>query len=315
GNAIVYVAIPVEDIEDTMATATEVLAAGLAILVLVLSGVMWLVIGRTLAPVERIRQQASAITGRHLDRRVVEPVQRDEIGRLARTVNAMLVRLEDSAERQNRFVADAAHELRSPIASLRTQLETARVKQNGSENVVSVPDLLQETLRMQTLVDRLLLLARTDTGDLAQRRVTVDLDDTVDDAMSSLVDIRVSVDLAGVHPAQLTGDPDLLEQVVRNILQNAVRYASSEVKVSLCTEDRQAVLTVDDDGPGIPVERRGEVFRRFTRLDAARDRHGGGVGLGLAIVAEIVHAHGGSIEVGCASIGGARFCVRLPSDI
>lgn len=315
GNAIVYVAIPVEDIEDTMATATEVLAAGLAILVLVLSGVMWLVIGKTLAPVERIRQQASAITGRHLDRRVVEPVQRDEIGRLARTVNAMLVRLEDSAERQNRFVADAAHELRSPIASLRTQLETARVKQNGSENVVSVPDLLQETLRMQTLVDRLLLLARTDTGDLAQRRVTVDLDDTVDDAMSSLVDIRVSVDLAGVHPAQLTGDPDLLEQVVRNILQNAVRYASSEVKVSLCTEDRQAVLTVDDDGPGIPVERRGEVFRRFTRLDAARDRHGGGVGLGLAIVAEIVHAHGGSIEVGCASIGGARFCVRLPSDI
>ncbi|MEJ7706899.1 MAG: HAMP domain-containing sensor histidine kinase [Nocardioidaceae bacterium] len=310
GAAIVYVAIPMEDIEDTMATATEVLVAGLAVLVLVLSGVMWLIIGRTLAPVERIRQQASAITGRHLHRRVVEPAQRDEIGRLARTVNEMLARLEDSADRQNSFVADAAHELRSPIASLRTQLETARIEQNGDG--LSVPDLLQETYRMQTLVDRLLLLAHTDSGDLAMQRVTVDLDDTVDDVMSSLVDARVSVDLSDVHPAQMNGDPDLLEQVVRNIVQNAMRYAVRDVKVSLRTEDQRAVLTIDDDGPGIPVERRGDIFRRFTRLDAARDRREGGVGLGLAIVAEIVRAHGGQIDVGCAPIGGARLQVRLP---
>jgi signal transduction histidine kinase len=263
--------------------------------------------------VERIRRQASAITGRQLDRRVHEPIQQDEIGRLARTVNAMLARLQDSAERQNRFVADAAHELLSPVASLRAQLETAQDGESVIPDGVSVPDLLQETLRMQTLVDRLLLLARTDAGDLAPRRAMVDLDDTIDDVISSLIHPRVSIDLTGVHPVQVTGDPDLLEQVVRNLVQNAVRHASQQVRLGLSTEGGEAVLTVDDDGPGIPVERRDEVFRRFTRLDAARDRSGGGVGLGLAIVTEIVRAHAGSIEVDWAPIGGARFRVRLPA--
>jgi signal transduction histidine kinase len=313
GTATIYVVISIEDIEDTMATAAKVGAVGLVALVLALCGVMWLLIGRTLAPVERIRRQASAITGRQLDRRVHEPIQQDEIGRLARTVNAMLARLQDSAERQNRFVADAAHELLSPVASLRAQLETAQDGESVIPDGVSVPDLLQETLRMQTLVDRLLLLARTDAGDLAPRRAMVDLDDTIDDVISSLIHPRVSIDLTGVHPVQVTGDPDLLEQVVRNLVQNAVRHASQQVRLGLSTEGGEAVLTVDDDGPGIPVERRDEVFRRFTRLDAARDRSGGGVGLGLAIVTEIVRAHAGSIEVDWAPIGGARFRVRLPA--
>jgi signal transduction histidine kinase len=314
GPATIYVAVSIEEVEDTMETATGVGVIGLAALLLALSGVMWLIIGRTLAPVERIRQQASAITGRQLDRRVLEPSQQDEIGRLARTVNAMLDRLQDSAERQNRFVADAAHELLSPVASLRAQLETAQEGRSVDRDGVSVPDLLQETLRMQTLIDRLLLLARTDAGDLAPRRASVDLDDTIDDVMSSLIQPRVPVDLTGVHPVQVTGDRDLLEQVVRNLVQNAVRHASQQVRVGLGAEGGEAVLTVDDDGPGIPVERRDEVFRRFTRLDAARDRSGGGVGLGLAIATEIVRAHGGSISVDRAPIGGARFRLRLPTD-
>ena len=309
GAATIYVAISMQDLDDIMETATAVGAIGLILLLLVLCGVMWLVLGRTLAPVERIRQQADAITGRHLDHRVLEPVQHDEIGRLARTMNAMLARLQDSAERQNRFVADAAHELRSPVASLRAQLETAR---NGDSDGQLRSDLLQETLRMQTMVDRLLMLARNDAGDLAPRQDVVDLDDTVDDVVSSLVESRVPLDLSEVSPAQVTGDAALLEQVVRNLVQNAVRYARSQVRVGLCTQGGQAVLTVEDDGPGIPTERRGEVFDRFTRLDTARDRDGGGVGLGLAIVAEIVRVHSGEIDVDRAPIGGARFRVHFP---
>ena len=313
GAATIYVAISIEDVEDTMEAATGIGAIGLGALLLVLSGVMWLLVGRTLAPVERIRQQASAITGRQLDRRVLEPIQQDEIGRLARTVNAMLARLQDSAERQNRFVADAAHELLSPVASLRAQLETAQNRQVVTGEGASVPELLQETLRMQTLIDRLLLLARTDAGELTPRMGMVDLDDTIHDVVSSLIHPHVPIDLTGVHPVQVTGDPDLLEQVVRNLVQNAVRHARQQVRVRLSAEDGQAVLTVDDDGPGIPLERRDEVFQRFTRLDAARDRKGGGVGLGLAIATEIVHAHSGSIEVDRAPIGGARFRLQLPT--
>jgi signal transduction histidine kinase len=312
GPATIYVAISIEDVEDTMEAATGVGAIGLAVLLLALSGVMWLLVGRTLAPVEHIRQQASAITGRQLDRRVLEPIQQDEIGRLARTVNAMLARLQDSAERQSRFVADAAHELLSPVASLRAQLEIVQNRQGVIGDGASVPDLLQETMRMQTLIDRLLLLARSDAGELAPRRGVVDLDDTIHDVVSSLIHSRVPVDLTGVHPVQVTGDPDLLEQVVRNLVQNAVRHARQQVRVGLTAEDGQAVITVDDDGPGIPMERRDEVFQRFTRLDAARDRKGGGVGLGMAIATEIVRAHSGSIEVDRAPIGGARFRLQLP---
>ena len=310
-DATIYVAISIEDVADTMATATEVGAIGLLLLLLVLCSAMWVIIGTTLAPVERIRQQASAISGRHLDRRVLEPVQRDEIGRLARTVNAMLARLQDSAERQNRFVEDAAHELRSPVTSLRTQLETARntTSRNGA---ASVSDLLQETLRMQGLVDRLLLLSRTDADELVLHRTTVDLDDTVNEVVTTFLDTGVSVDASDVHPAQVNGDPVLLEQVVRNLVENAVRHADSRVRICLEAENGQAVLTVDDDGPGIPVERRDEAFRRFARLDAARDRDSGGVGLGLAIVAGLVEAHSGSIEVDSAPMGGARLRVRLP---
>jgi signal transduction histidine kinase len=274
---------------------------------------MWTVIGRTLAPVETIRREADAITGRDLDRRVFEPAQEDEIGRLARTVNAMLARLQDSAERQRRFVADTAHELRSPIASLRTQLETARDSRRPVdwENVSA--DLLDETVRMQRLAEQLLLLARADSGILRRTRLAVDLDDVVDTVVSHLADHRpVRVDCHAVEPVQVTGDSMLLEQLVRNLLDNAVSHAAREVHVSLSHSDGVAVLTVDDDGPGVPPDRRHEVFERFTRLDIARDRDHGGAGLGLAIVADIARAHEGQVDVGDAPLGGARFRVRLP---
>lgn len=311
GDVTIFVAISVDHVGETVASAVKAGGAGLALLVLALCGVMWFVIGRTLAPVDAITAQAAEVSGNQLDRRVPEPVQDDEIGRLARTVNAMLARLQGSAERQRRFVADAAHELRNPIASIRAQLETAPDRTGGVQALV--PDLMHETLRMHALVDQLLLLARSDAGSLALNRHAVDLDDTVEAAVTSCqCQGNVPVDLSAVHPVQLSGDPRLLEQVARNLIENAVRYAATEVRVGLCADAADAVLTVDDDGPGVPERHREVVFNRFTRLDAARDRGGGGVGLGLAIVAGIVSAHDGSIEVTGSPVGGARFTVRLP---
>lgn len=312
GDATIFVAVSVDDAQEMIATAVRVATIVLAALVLALCAAMWVFIGRTLARVEAIRDRAEAISGRHLDRRVPEPVYDDEIGRLARTFNAMLARLEDSAERQRRFVADAAHELRSPIASLRAQVETARDNGSGGRIELVGPDLMAETLRMQVLVDQLLLLARSDGRSLPLHRRAVDLDDTVDAAVASVLPHRVAVDLAAIQPVQVSGDADLLEQVIRNLLENALRHARAQVRVSVSQHGTDAQLSVDDDGPGIPEQHRLAVFGRFTRLDDARDRGGGGVGLGLAIVADIVAAHRGRVEVMTAPGGGARVTVWLP---
>lgn len=323
GPATAFVAFSLEEIEETVAVAARVGALGLPVLILALSGAMWVVVGRTLAPVEAIRAQADAITGSALDRRVPEPPQHDEIGRLARTVNAMLDRLQGSAERQRRFVADAAHELRSPVASLRAQLEVARreavVGAGGSrtpdEDVTQLlPDLLADTLRMQRLVDQLLLMARSEAAPVRPYR-SVDLDDIVDAVLAdSPTRPGVTIDLSAVEPAQVVGDPALLEQLVRNLVDNAAAHARTEVRIGLRSDGRMAALTVSDDGPGIPVEHRAEIFHPFTRLDSARDRESGGVGLGLAIVADIVRTHGGTVAVETAEPGGAEFQVRLPAD-
>ena len=314
GPVTVLVAVSTEDVEDIFGASMRWGLLGLLLLLIPLSGILWLAIGRTLAPVKAIRKRAEAISGHFLDQRVPEPERLDEIGRLARTINEMLARLEASADQQRRFLADAAHELRSPIASLRAQLESTRPEDDEHG---LVPDLLADTLRMQALVDELLLLARADAGMIGRSRSTVDLDDTVEVVVAlrrfEHERLDIEVDRTGVRPVQVLGEPTLLEQVVRNLLDNAVRHASREVRVTLAEEDGQAVLTVDDDGPGIPVEHREVVFQRFARLDSSRDRHDGGVGLGLAIVADIVRSHRGTVSVGDSGIGGARMTVWLPA--
>jgi signal transduction histidine kinase len=312
GPATVYVAVDVEDLEDTIATLARRGALGLAGTVLALSVVLWAVVGRTLAPVEGIRRRADEINGHHLRQRVPEPPQRDEIGLLARTINAMLSRLENSAWRQERFVADAAHELRSPLASMRTRLETARTRGAAGDETL-VGDLLEETVRMSSLVDHLLILARNDAGRLRTGDHPVDLDEVVTDVLTGVaVPDAVRLDASAVQPVQVRGEAWLLEHAVFNLVENAVAHARSRVDLALRQDDGLAVLTVDDDGPGIPPERREDVFQRFVRLDSARSRRRGGVGLGLAIVADLVRTHGGEVEVGASPYGGARFVVRLP---
>lgn len=316
GTVTVFAAVGTEDVHELVRSAIGTGSLGLILLVLPLSGLLWVAVGRTLSPVEAIRERAAAITADQLSERVPEPPQLDEIGRLARTINAMLARLDVSATEQRRFLADAAHELRSPVASLRAQLETVREGKLQAESA-EVQELLADTLRMQTLVDQLLLLARSDAAALRRANVAVDLDDIV----GTVVGARrlenehpeITIDTSEVAPVQVMGDPVLLEQLVRNLLDNAVTHAVRQVQVSLTDQQGSAVLTVDDDGPGIPPQSREEVFRRFARLDEARDRHDGGVGLGLAIVADILRAHGGSVEVRDAPSGGARFRVLLPS--
>ncbi|HSE10820.1 MAG TPA: HAMP domain-containing sensor histidine kinase [Nocardioidaceae bacterium] len=318
GPVTVFVAVTTEDVDEVVGSAIARGSMAVVLLVVPLSLLLWVAMGRTLAPVRAIRARADAITAADLTERVPEPARMDEIGRLARTINGMLARLDASAAEQRRFLADAAHELRSPVASLRAQLETMQQSGSGSPaDDATVRDLLEETLRMQTLVDQLLLLARSDAGRMSRGREWVDLDDTVASVVrsrrldGSRLDVRV--DTRAVDPVQVVGDPMLLAQVVRNLLDNALRHATSEVRVSLSEDDGSAVLVVDDDGPGVPQESRTEVFRRFTRLDEARHRDSGGVGLGLAIVADVVRVHGGDVTVTDSPTGGARFTVRLPT--
>ena len=315
GVATVYVASSLEDLQETLAEATGLGLRALPVLVVVLAGGIWLLVGRTLAPVDAIRAEADAITGSDLHRRVPEPSRHDEIGRLARTLNRMLGRLEESADRQRRFVADAAHELRTPVASVRTTLETARSSPRQIDWDAVSADVLADTIRMQQLTEQLLLLARVDAGRLAERMQAVDLDDVVTRTVARHPpDPHVHVDVATIEPLQIHGEPILLEQVVRNLVDNATAHATSRVEINLRRKQDAAVLTVDDDGPGIPSDQQHAIFERFTRLDDARARRrAGGAGLGLAIVADIAAAHAGTVQATDSPLGGARLTMRLPT--
>jgi signal transduction histidine kinase len=312
GDATVFVAVDAEDTDEVLGAVVRQGVIGLSLLLVALGIVIWFVVSRTVAPLEAIRRRAEMITGQRLDQRVPEPVAHDEIHRLARTLNDMLARLETSARRQDRFVADAAHELRTPLATMRARLETALVRSGAGTDRQLLLDELSETVRMSSLVDQLLLLARSDAGRQRAASGPVDLEDVVTDAVSSVWTRTVEVRVRDLEPLQVLGDAAALEQVCRNLLENAVRHARRTVEVSLTSESGAAVLVVDDDGPGIPEQVRGEVFQRFFRLEGARDRASGGAGLGLAIVAEIVRAHSGTVEAGESPAHGARLSIRLP---
>ncbi len=216
------------------------------------------------------------------------------VGRALRPVDALLGRLDRSLERQRQFVADAAHELRSPVAAIRAQVEAPHP--GAEEPTDGGPHLREETARLSTLVDDLLALARLDAQPELRLR-PLDLDDIVfaeSTRLSALPGLRV--DVSRVRAVRVEGDQSLLTRAVRNLMDNAARHATGSVTVELESDRGCATLVVSDDGPGIPAEQREQVFERFTRLDDARGRDTGGVGLGLAIVADVAVAHGGSVE-------------------
>jgi signal transduction histidine kinase len=314
GTATVLVASPLDDVAESTGLLTRSLAVAVPAATLLLAALVWVLVGRTLRPVEAIRREVAGIGAGGLDRRVPVPPTGDEVARLARTMNAMLDRIEDGARRQERFVADASHELRSPLARVRAQVEVDAAHPDGADPAATRQRVLEETVGMQHLVDDLLVLARSDAAAGPRRTVAVDLDDVVARHVRRLrADGRVVVDSRGVGPAQVVGDPDDLGRAVGNVVDNAVRHARSTVTVAVAAGPGTAVVTVADDGPGIPADRREAVFERFTRLDGVRSP-GGGTGLGLAIAREVVESYGGTIAVDPDHEPGSRFVITLPRE-
>ncbi|MFI0371794.1 sensor histidine kinase [Actinomadura sp. 1N219] len=306
----VYAGADLAAARDAVGTVTRAMLAGLPLLLAVVAGVTWLVTRRALRPVEGVRAELAEITAAgDLARRVPVPESRDEIAGLAATTNATLAALEDSVAKQRGFVADASHELRSPIASLRTQLEVAA----AHPGLLDVDGLVEDVVRLQDLAADLLLLARIDAGDRPPERpvalgrlVRAELDRR---AAGDRIPVQASIEA----DPRVMGVPGRLSRVIGNLLDNAERHADGAVRLSLREEAGTAVVRVADDGPGVPPADRERIFERFVRLDDARSRDEGGAGLGLAIARDLVTAHGGDLTVGEAPNGGALFEVRLPT--
>jgi len=310
--SLIIVGRSTEQRNETRAEAAGTLAVAVPLLVIALGIILWISIGRALRPVEVMREEAGSITAAHGRRRLAVPPGEDEIPRLARTLNEMLDRIDEGQRLQRQFVSDASHELRSPLAVIRQSAEIARDYPQRVSPEALADDVLAESGRLEDLVTALLLLARLENDETILDEV-VDLDDLVLTEISRpRARDGVTVDARGVGAGRTQGSAVLLGQVVRNLLDNAFRHASSKVAVSLREEGDDVVLDVSDDGPGIPVPDRGRVFERFVRLDDARARDDGGSGLGLAIVRKIVETSGGAVQVSDATLGGARFTVRLP---
>jgi signal transduction histidine kinase len=317
GPDTVVVARPVAEVYRTVGLVRTALLIVLPLLVVLLAALAWRVVGAALRPVDALRAGAESITGADRADRLPVPASRDEIHRLAVTLNGMLDRLAGARARQRAFVADAAHELRSPLAAMRTELEVA--KRHGITDDLAA-DLLADVERLSRLVDDLLLLARADDaptpGGTAQaQRDRVDLRMLLtaagERAHGGAVPVTVTDAVDG--PLWTNGDPAALARVLTNLIDNAVRHASGRVLLTGYREGGDAVVEVVDDGPGIPAEDRERVFDRFTRLDDARTRDDGGSGLGLAIVRELVRRHGGSVALYDAE-SGVRAVVRLPAS-
>lgn len=303
----------IESIEQMMGTAGQMLAITAPIVAMVAAGVTYLLVRRSLRSVEAIRSRVSAISAFDLDERVPVGDRSDEISALAVTMNDMLARIEAGHAAQRRFVGDASHELRSPLATVVSALEIGVTHPDLFDRSLLTSALLPEARRMQTLVENLLLLARADERGLPLRRIETDLDDLASAEAARLkreTTLRIVSDLSAVKASV---DPDGFVRVLRNLADNAARHATSEVTIVVRTEGDNAVVQVIDDGPGIPEAARDKVFERFVRLDADRSRRGGGTGLGLAIVAEIVAAHRGSIGIDDRECGtGTVVTVQFP---
>ena len=309
----VVVAAPLEDADDALAAVVRLLLVAVPVVVALVALLAWIVVGRALRPVERIRRDAEAIGSARGDGRIDEPGTGDEVDRLARTLNGMLARLDASRRAQQRFVSDASHELRSPLATVRQHAELARLHPDRTSLGELADVVLAEGGRQQDLVDALLVLSRLDEHAALDAR-PVDLDDVALDEVARLrARAGVRVDASGITACRVAGDARLLALAVRNLADNAARHAASTVSVATAAGSDGAVLTVDDDGRGIPAAERERVLDRFVRLDEGRDRESGGSGLGLAIVRAVAEAHGGSVAVEEAPGGGARVVLRLPA--
>jgi signal transduction histidine kinase len=307
----VLVARSTADVAQGVHILRVTLLVAFPLLVVLLGVVAWRVVGAALRPVEALRAGAEEITGAARSDRLPVPDSGDEIHRLAVTLNDMLHRLDAARARQRAFVADAAHELRSPLTNMRTELEVAQRLADDTDWPALADDLLTDVHRLSRLVDDLLLLARADdaaTRALPAPAEPVELGELLGEVAARYPAVRYE---RPADPLPTTGDRDALARVVANLLDNAVRHAEKRVVLSATADGAYQRISVCDDGPGIPAADRQRVFHRFTRLDDARARDAGGSGLGLAIVRELVRRHHGTVTLGDAEPG-LRADVRLP---
>ncbi|MDA8045135.1 MAG: HAMP domain-containing sensor histidine kinase [Actinomycetota bacterium] len=318
GNVVVVASMA--QFDHTVADIQRLLEVGTPMLLGVVGLICWLIVGRALRPIEMMRREVAEVadvTGAAHRHRVAEPANDDEVARLARTLNLMLDRLEASSVRERRFVSDASHELRSPIANIRTELEVAMHHPDSADWWQVAGDVLGQNQRMEELVSGLLLLARSDEGSLIEAREPTDL--------AAVVETVVDQFPAGDPVIRLDPRPALVnipavyaERMVANLVDNARRFATTTVSVTVgpaAGPDGYAEVHVVDDGPGVPEPDRARIFERFVRLDPARERGEGGFGLGLAIVADLSRFYGGTIQVGDAPGEGADFVLRLPAAV
>jgi signal transduction histidine kinase len=315
GLQTVLVAESLDTVDDGTEAIIAALLIGLPVLALVVGVATFLFVGRTLRPVEAMRRQAATITSKNLHARLPVPAADDEVAALAETMNTMLDRIEAASAAQRRFVADASHELRSPLATIHANADLLEVTPLPETSARSVDRIHTETVRMAKLVDDLLLLARVDDQGLRLRKDDVDLDDLVyaerDRVVVENPALRVE---GGVEPVRVTGDPDQLHRVLRNLVDNAVRHARNSVTISLTSAGGEGQVLVGNDGPPIAAADRDKIFDRFVRLDDSRSRQGGGAGLGLPIARDIVLAHGGTLGVEDLA-DGAALRIRLPIPV
>ena len=314
-GVVIHTGTPIDDVEESVAALRTGLVIAIPAVAVVLGLLVWWLVGRTLRPVETIRAQVAGISGANLEQRVPVPATNDEISRLARTMNEMLDRVEDASDREQRFVGDASHELRSPLTRMRTELEVDLAHPETADLVATHRSVLEEVAALQRLVEDLLELARSDSHSTTLRNEPVDLDDLVlAEAQRLRAASSVHVDTTHVSAAQVTGDADQLARAIRNLCDNATRHAATRITLTTSEHDGHARLEVIDDGPGIPAHERARVFERFARLDQARHTTSGGTGLGLAIALDIVERHGGTITIEAPASGGTTFVVALPAS-
>ena len=339
GGDLVIAAVPYSSAEDSLAVVAHALIFGTPVLFIVFAGAIWLAVGSTLRPIDLLRRGAARVTGAGLPADLPVPEARDEVRLLALTLNDMLSRLAAAQQRQRSLVSDTAHELRSPIASIRAQLEVALDHPSGQDWASTARDVHADVLRLARLAEDLLLLARldeqADLGDAGRRGELIDMGSLACAVVARYADARVPVTVvapeldgaagaaraAGAEAAavvEVAGNQDRLDRMLVNLIDNAVRYAKSSVAVSVTRSGAWCELTVTDDGAGIDEGDRERAFDRFARLDDARSRCGddvGGAGLGLAIVRATAQAHGGTahLEGARALESGLRAVVRLPA--
>lgn len=308
GALTVYAASSLRAEEKSLDALVAGLWVGLPLLTALGAVGIWLVVGRSLSPVERMRREVAAIPGNRPEQRISAHARATELDRLAATMNGLLERIDGETALRRQFLADASHELRSPLASARTQLEVALAYPDGTDWETTASEVMIDVTRLQTLAGELLDLARVDGVGRLLSSIRLDLGALVAGETGRYTDPRLTVE---VGEAWVAADASLLVRLVRNLVDNAMRHAVRRIRVAVAVEDAQAVLRVWNDGPAVPEAERERIFEPFTRLDEARASDDGGAGLGLSIARRVAEVHGGTLTVD-PSAEGAQFVARLP---